>query len=144
MFETKDLKEIFNVTDKAEYEITIPQGYEEDVTNLKETTIETNEKKRVSSINELIIKSVIEEYGKRLTETMVISNKINAMDIMDKEKLFNEVATNINKNSSVATLKQNIIKGERVLTAFENQATSMMTFMVFTMIIMCIGGYQSG
>lgn len=141
-FEISELKEIFNITDKAEYEIAIPKGYENDVINLKETTIAVNEKKRVSSINELIIKSVIEEYGKRLTETVVISNKINTMSVMDKEKLFNEVITSLNKNSSVATLKQNIVKGERVLSSFENQAATMMTFMVFTMIISCIGGYN--
>lgn len=142
LLETKDLKEIFNVTDKAEYEIVIPRGYEKAVINLKETTIAVNEKKRVSSVNELIIKSVIEEYGKRLTETMIISNKINTMGIMDKERLFNEVIASISKNSSVASLKQNIIKGERVLTAFENQAATMMTFMVFTIILSCIGGFH--
>jgi ABC-2 type transport system permease protein len=142
LFEIKELKEIFNITDKAEYEITIPQGYEKDVINLKQTTILVNEKKRVSSINELIIKSVIEEYGKRLTETVVISNKINSMSVMDKEKLFNEVITNISKNSDFATLKQNIVKGERVLTSFENQAATMMSFMVFTIIISCMAGFD--
>ncbi|MGH4125191.1 MAG: ABC transporter permease [Clostridium sp.] len=142
LFETKEIKEIFNITDKSQYEITIPQGYEKDVINLKETTIVAYEKKRVSSINELIIKSVIEEYGKRLTETVVISNKINTMGIMEKEKLFNEVIASINKNSSVATLQQNLVKGERVLTSFENQAATLMTLMVFTMIISCITGFN--
>ena len=64
------------------------------------------------------------------------------MSIINKEKLFNEVITNINKNSDLATLKQNIIKGERVLSSFENQAATMMTFMVFTMIISCITGFN--
>lgn len=141
-FETSELKEIFNVTQEAEYEISIPLGYEKDVINLKDTTITLNEKKRVSSINELIIKSVIEEYGKRLTETLVISNKINTMNVIDKEKLYNEIISNISQNSDLATLKQNIIEGERVLTSFENQAATMMSFMVFTMIISCIGGYN--
>lgn len=140
--ETSELKEIFNVTDEAEYEISIPLGYEKNVINLKDATITLNEKKRVSSINELIIKSVIEEYGKRLTETVVISNKINTMNVLDKEKLFNEVISNISKNSDLAALKQNIIEGERVLTSFESQAATMMSFMVFTMIIICIGGYN--
>ena len=142
LLETKELKEIFSITDKGEYEIIIPEGYEKDISNLNDTTIIINEKKRVSSTNELIIKSVIEEYGKRLTETMVISNKINAIDIMEKDKLFNEVIHSLNKNSSIATLKQNIIEGERVLSSFENQAATMMSFMVFTMIISCIGGFH--
>lgn len=142
LFETKGLKEIFNVTDKSQYEITIPKDYEKAVINIKETTIVVNEKKRVSSTNELIIKSVIEQYGKRLTETMVISNRISAMSITEKEKLFSEVINNIDKNSAVTSLKQNIVKGERVLTSFENQAATMMSFMVFTMIISCIGGFQ--
>ncbi len=142
LFQIKQLKEIFNVIDEAEYEITIPEGYERDVINLKETTIVVNEKKRVSRTNELIIKSVIKQYSEKLTETMLISNKINAMSITDKEKLFNEVITNISKNASVTSLKQNIIQGERVLTSFENQAATLMTFMVFTIIINCIAGYN--
>lgn len=144
LFQTKQLKEIFNVTDEAQYEIIIPKGYEKDVINLKETTIVVNEKKRVSRTNELIIKSVIKQYSEGLTETMLISSKINTMNIMDKEKLFNEVITNISKNSDLTSLKQNIIQGERVLTSFENQAATMMTFMIFTIIITCIAGHNIG
>ncbi|NKF06701.1 ABC transporter permease [Clostridium gasigenes] len=142
LFETKELKEIFNVTDKGQYEITIPEGYEKDIINLKETTIVVNEKKRVSRINELIIKSVIEQYGKTLTENAIISNEISTMSVVDKDKLFNEVISNINKNSSITSLKQNIIQGERVLTSFENQAATMMVFMLFTIIICCIAGFD--
>lgn len=142
LFNEKGLKEIFNVADKSEYEIVIPKGYESSLINRKESTIEVNEKKRVSRNNELIIKSVIEQYGKSLTETMIISKRIQDMSIEDKDKLFNEVINNINKNSSTTAIKGNIIQGQRVLTAFENQASTLMTLMVFSIIMSCIAGYN--
>lgn len=142
LFQSKGLKEIFNVTGKADYEITIPNNYENNLVNLKETAIQVDEKKRISGTNEVIIKTVIEAYTKDLTEYMIISNKIASMSLKDKEKLFNEVISNVNRISSVASLKQNIVKGERVLTTFENQAAAMMTFMVFTIILSCIAGFN--
>lgn len=142
LFNRKELREIFNITNNSQYEIIIPKGYENNLINKKESTIKVNEKKRVSRNNELIIKSVIEQYGKSLTETMVISNKIQTMDIQHKDKLFNEVISNINKVSSSPSIKENIIKGERVLKAIENQAATMMTFMVFSIIMSCIAGYD--
>ena len=36
LFQTKGLNEIFNVTDKAEYEVTVPNGYEKNIISLKE------------------------------------------------------------------------------------------------------------
>ncbi|WP_027624038.1 ABC transporter permease [Clostridium lundense] len=142
LFNEKGLREIFNVTSKSEYEIVIPKGYESNLINRKESTIEVNEKKRVSRNNELIIKSVIEQYGKSLTETMIISKKIKDMSIEDKDKLFNEIINNINKNLSKTSIKENIIQGQRVLTAFENQSATMMTLMVFSIILSCIAGYN--
>lgn len=142
LFSQKELKEIFNVTNDSQYEIIIPKGYENDLINGRESTIKVNEKKRVSRNNELIIKSVIDEYGKSLTETMVISNKIQTMTIEDKDKLFNEVIKNINKISASTSIKENIIKGQRVLTAFENQAATMMTLMVFSIIMSCVVGFN--
>lgn len=146
LFNAETFKEIFNVTNKSQYEIIIPKGYEDTLINEKESTIKVNEKKRVSRTNELIIKNVIEQYGKSLTESMLISKKIdamsNAISIEDKDKLFNEVINNINKNSVTTAIKQNIVTGERVLTAIENQAATMMTLMVFTILISCIAGFN--
>lgn len=142
LFNEKALKEIFNITDKSEYEIAIPKGYENALINGKEGIINVNEKKRVSRNNELIIKSVIEQYGKGLSETMVISKKIDAMNVENKEKLFSEIINNINKESATKAIKSNIIQGERVLTSIENQAASMMALMVFTIILTCIAGYN--
>ncbi|MFD3157205.1 ABC transporter permease [Haloimpatiens sp. FM7330] len=142
LFQTKELKQIFNVTNKSQYEIVIPKDYEKNIISLKQSTIKVNEKKRVSRINELVIKNVIEQYGKSLTESRIISNKINSMNVLDKEKLFSDVINNINKNAAVNPIKDNMIKGERILTSYENQAATMMSLMVFVIIMNCVAGYD--
>lgn len=142
LFEMENMKDIFSISDKEDYVMTIPKGYEDNLANLKENKIKVDENKRVSKINEIIIRAVIDEYGKSLTETMVISNKIGESSIADKEKLFNEISNNINKLSQETALKTNMIKGERILTSFENQATSMITLIMFMIIMGCIGAYN--
>lgn len=142
LFKTKGLKEIFNVTEEGNYIITIPKNYENDIRTLKETTIEVEEKERVSMANELIINNVIKEYGKKLTENRIILNRINTLNIEDKETLFSEVTNNIDNNLSTTSLRENIIKGERVLTAFESKAANMMALMIFTIIMGCIAGHD--
>ncbi|MBC8059724.1 MAG: ABC transporter permease [Clostridiaceae bacterium] len=142
VFETEGLKKLFNLTNKGEYVLTIPKGYEDSISKLKETTIRVDEKERTSRSNEIIIKSIVNQYGKSVTETLIISNKIEALNIQDKEKIFNEVISSLTRISGENALKTNILKGERTLNSFENQAASMMTFMLFIIVMGCVGAYH--
>jgi ABC-2 type transport system permease protein len=142
LFYSEGVKELFNVTDKGKYVITIPEGYESNLINLKQNTILVNEKERVSDSNETIIKAIINQYGKSLTETMIISDNIKKLNVKDKEKLFNDVTAAISKLSSVSALKENMIKGQRTLTSFENEAASIITYILFMIILSCVGAYH--
>ncbi|WP_055666950.1 ABC transporter permease [Desnuesiella massiliensis] len=142
LFQAEGIKDLFNISEKGDYVITIPKGYEDNLINLKDMDIKVDEKKRVSRTNEAIVRIIINQYGESLTESLIISNKINEMTLKDKEKLFNEVTNSINSLGAKSALKTNIIQGERTLSSFENQAASMMSYMLFMMIMGCVGGYH--
>ena len=142
LFQAEGIKDLFNLSEKGDYVITIPKGYEENLASLKDSTIKVDEKKRASRTNEAIVRTIINQYGESLTESLIISNKINEMTLADKEKLFNEVTSSINSLGAKSALKTNIIQGERTLSSFENQAASMMSYMLFMMIMGCVGGYH--
>ena len=136
---SEELKNIFNISDNGDYLIKIPEGYEQNLLNSKETTITVEEKKRISRNNEVIIKTIIDEYGKNLTESLIIANNI---DYENNQKLIKEISKKIEYINSTTSLKANIVDGKKVLTSFENQAASMMTFMIFTIIMGCVAGYH--
>jgi ABC-2 type transport system permease protein len=142
LFKNEGIKELFYLTKKGDYVLTIPKGYENSISSFKEATIKVDEKERASRSNEIIIKSILSQYGKSLTEAITISNKIEALNVQDKEKILNEVISNLNRVSAQSALNTNIMKGERTLSSFENQAASMMTFMVFIMVLGCVGAYH--
>lgn len=110
LFNAEGIKELFNVTDKGKYVITIPEGYENNLINLKQNIIQVNEKERASDNDEIIIKAVINEYGKSITETMIISDNIKKLDVKNKGKLFDEVTASLNKLSSKKSLERKYYK----------------------------------
>ncbi|MDF2674904.1 MAG: family transporter protein [Clostridiales bacterium] len=142
MFKSEGIKDLFNVTEDGQYLITIPDGYQEGINNLRDVSIRVDEKERVSRTNELIIKAVVEQYGKHLTKSITISNKIESLEVVDKEKLYNEVITSINRVTALRTIKNNPVKGERTLSSYENQAATLMTYMVIMMIMGCVAGHH--
>ena len=142
LFLSEGIKELFNITDKGDYIFTIPKGYEENILSSKDITINIDEKERVSRSNETIIKTVIEEYGKQLTETMMIQNRIGDLPKDYKENSFEEISNKLKEVSKGNSIKNNIVKGEKSLSSFENQGASLMTFMVFSMIMGSIAGYH--
>lgn len=142
LFNAEGIRKLFNVTDKGKYAITIPRGYENNLMNLKQNTIQVNEKERASDNDEIIIKTVINEYGKSITESVIISDNIKKLNIKDNEKLFNEVTASINKLSSEKALKENIIKGQRTLTSFENEGASLITYILFMIILGCVASHH--
>lgn len=142
LFSAEEIKDLFKVSDKGDYIITIPKEYENNLIGLKDTTINIDEKKDISRDNELIIKAILDQYGKSLTESIVIANKIEQLDLQDKEKVFKEVKSNLEKALGTSALKTNLMKGERALSSFENQAATMMSFMLFSMILSCVAGYH--
>lgn len=137
------LKELFNIKQKADYVLIIPEGYENNLVNLKKDTITVNEKKRDSGYDDYIIKELIKEYGLQLTQVSTISKNITNMSVNDKEKLFNEVIGDINSISQKRALKGNIVKAKRTLTSYENEAASMMTYIVFMMILGFIASHYT-
>ncbi|HEY5560384.1 MAG TPA: ABC transporter permease [Clostridiaceae bacterium] len=142
LFENQSIKKLFNLTKQGQYILTIPKGYENSISNLRQTTIKVDEKERTSRSNEIIIKSIISQYGKSLTELITISSKIEKLNLQDKAKILNQVSEELNRVSSETSLKTIIMKGERTLTSFENQAASMMTYMLFMIVLGCVAGYH--
>lgn len=141
IFQSEELKKLFNVSDKGSYIITIPKGYEENVTNLKDTSIRIEEKNDDSHENEIIIKTIINEYGKGLTESGIIFNKITGLNAEDKERLFNQVTSSINQLYSTKVLENDMLKGKRTLTSYENQAASIITYLFFMIIMSCTASF---
>lgn len=142
MFRSEGIKDLFKVTENGQYFITIPNGYQGSINNLRDVSIRVDEKERVSRTNELIIKAIVEQYGKHLTKSITISNKIEALEVIDKEKLYNEVIASINRVTGIRGIKLNLIKGERTLSSYENQAAALMTYMVIMMIMGCTAGHH--
>ncbi len=139
LLNSDELKNLFNISDNGDYIINIPKNYEKDLLQLKDTTITIDEKNRVSRQNEVIIKSLIEQYGKSLTESLIVNNN---MDLRDNEEIINKITTTLKSINETTSIKSNKIEAERVLTSFENQSASMMTFMLFTIIMGCVAGYH--
>lgn len=142
LFSTEGISDLFNITENGAYVITIPEGYEDSVLKLKDVNINIDEKERVSRSNELIMKAIVEQYGKHLTKNIIISNKIESMDVKDKEKLYEDVINSINESASQRAVKNNIVEGERTLSSYENQAAALMTYMVIMMIMGCVAGHH--
>ena len=139
LLSSDELKNLFNISDNGDYIINIPKNYEKDLLQLKDTTITIDEKNRVSRQNEVILKSLIEQYGKSLTESLIVNNN---MDLRDNEEILNKIMTTLKSINETTSIKSNKIEAERVLTSFENQSASMMTFMLFTIIMGCVAGYH--
>ena len=139
LLNSDELKNLFNISDNGDYIINIPKNYEKDLLQLKDTTITIDEKNRVSRQNEVILKSLIEQYGKSLTESLIVNNN---MDLRDNEEIINKITTTLKSINETTSIKSNKIEAERVLTSFENQSASMMTFMLFTIIMGCVAGYH--
>ncbi|MEW8955986.1 MAG: hypothetical protein AB2369_05595, partial [Clostridium sp.] len=81
LFLSEGIKELFNITEEGDYIFTIPEGYEANILAFKDTTINVEEKERVSRNNEIIIKTIASEYGKKLTEAMMISSNIDKLNV---------------------------------------------------------------
>lgn len=139
LLSSDELKNLFNISDNGDYIINIPKNYEKDLLQLKDTTITIDEKNRVSRQNEVIIKSLIEQYGKSLTESLIVNNN---MDLRDNEEIVNKITATLKSINETTSIKSNKIEAEGVLTSFENQSASMMTFMLFTIIMGCVAGYH--
>lgn len=142
LFNSEGIKDLFNVTGDGDYVITIPEGYEEGILNLRDVNVIVDERERESRSNELIIKAIFEQYGKHLTQNILISNKIDSMDVTDKEKLYEDIISSINKSASSTAIKNSLVKGERTLSSYENQAAALMTYMVIMMIMGCVAGHH--
>lgn len=139
LLKSDELKNLINISDNGDYIINIPRSYEKDLLNFKDTTITIDEKNRVSRQNEVILKSLIEQYGKSLTESLIINNN---MDLRDNQEIINKITTTLKSINETTSLKSNKLEAERVLTSFENQSASIMTFMLFTIIMGCVAGYH--
>ncbi|SHK73325.1 ABC-2 type transport system permease protein [Clostridium cavendishii DSM 21758] len=142
LLNSDDMKKIFNITNKGDYILIIPKNYQENLINAKETTIKIDEKKRISSTNELIITNLIREYGEKVSENIVIQNKIALSDIENKYNLYATINEKITKLYEKSSLNTTIVKAERVLTSMENQAATLMTYMMFTIVMSCIASYN--
>lgn len=142
LFKQKELKDLFNITNEGDYVITIPKEYEKSILGLKDVSIRVDELKDLSKSNELIIRAIALQYGKHLTKSIIISNKIGSMDVADKDRLYEEVIASINDVTSKRAISNNLLKGERILSSYENQAAALMTYMVIMMIINCVAGHH--
>jgi ABC-2 type transport system permease protein len=138
LFQSDELKKLFKFTDKADYVITIPKGYEANIMRLRSSTMKIEENHRSSSSNELILKSILNQYGNGITEAVTVANKTQALKI--KEKALVTVA--LKQISSENALKPKMLRGERILTSYENQAVTLMTFMFFTILLGCVAAYH--
>lgn len=142
LFKSNELKDLFNITNKGDYVITIPKEYEKSILGLKDVSIRVDELKDISRSNELIIKTIVEQYGKHLTKSIIISNKIGSIDVTDKDRLYEEIIASINNVTIKRAISNNLIKGERTLSSYENQAAALMTYMVIMMIMSCVAGHH--
>lgn len=141
LFKANEMQKLFNVTKDGDYLITIPENYENKLMNFKDVTITVDEKERVSRDNELIIKNIIEQYGKNVTENLIVGNKIENLDVADKDNLYNNIVKQINDFSKENSLKINMVRGKKILSSYENQAASLITFMITIMAMGCVGSY---
>jgi ABC-2 type transport system permease protein len=138
LFQSDELKKLFKFTDKADYVITIPKGYEANIMRLRSSTMKIEENHRSSSSNELILKSILNQYGNGITEAVTVSNKTLALKIKEKALITGA----LKQISSENALKPKMLRGERILTSYENQAATLMTFMFFTILLGCVAAYH--
>lgn len=135
LFETKDLKKLFTIKKDSDYTIVIPKGYEKNLSQSKNVNIDINANKDNSNSGDIIIKSVLNEYGKGISQSSIISNKIEELSINDKEKIYKNVSEEINKASEKTAIQNKILNGQKTLTANENEAASMASYMIFMIIL---------
>ncbi|OPJ55721.1 ABC transporter permease [Clostridium oryzae] len=141
MFRENNMKDIFSIKEKGDYEIIIPKNYEKNITLLKPSTIKIIENKETSRSNEAIIKSIISEYGKKITELATISDKVNKLNVVDKEKIYKKITQRVSKNNADNSIDKHILKGQKHLSSYEEQGTSTISFMVMLMIMGCAASY---
>jgi ABC-2 type transport system permease protein len=142
LFSFREFKQLFELSDSGDYIITIPKDFEDNLKELKEVTIQVDEKKRINRINEAIIRSIISEYGRGISQAMIISDKIESLDIKDKESFYSEIAAKISSVEAVSAIKDNILKGEESLNSYENQGATMITFFAIIIAMGCVAGYH--
>lgn len=142
IFKTEGISSMFSIMENGDYVVSIPEGYEKSIMNLEDVSITVDEKERASRSNELIIKAIVEQYGKYLTNSIIISDRIESMNIEDKEKFHGDVIARINEITSQRAVKNNIVKGERTLNSYENQAAALMTYLAIMMIMSCVAGHH--
>lgn len=142
LFSTEEIKRLFEVSDSGDYLITVPKGFESSLMELKEITIKVDEKKRTTRISGEVVKSLIEQYGKIITQSSIINNRIEALNVKDKEALYNEIAGKINGLETTKAIKNHIQKGEATLTSYEYQGASMITFFAIMIAMGCVAGYH--
>ena len=142
LFSTEEIEKLFEVSDTGDYLITVPKGFESNLMELRESVIEVDEKKRTSRISGELIRSLIEAYGKNITQSAVISNKIEALNVTDKEALYSEVLGKVNSVEAAKFIRDNIQMGETTLTSYEYQGATMITFFAMMIVMSCVAGYH--
>jgi ABC-2 type transport system permease protein len=142
MFSTEEMKKLFEVSASGDYLITVPKGFESNLRELKESVIEVDEKKRTSRISGEVIRSLIEAYGKSITQSVGISNKIEALNVTDKEALYSEVSAKVNSVEAAKYIRDNIQEAETTLTSYEYQGATMITFFAMMIVMSCVAGYH--
>ncbi|PJI07463.1 MULTISPECIES: ABC transporter permease [Clostridium] len=116
LFKGKETGQIFNVSSKGDYIITVNKGYGENLKKYKSVEITVDEKKHISDYNEKLIKNIIKDYS----EGFCTNNK-KAYD-----------AAMITK-----TFKNNVVKGDRTLSAYEIEASSLIGYMIIVILMGC-------
>lgn len=142
IFASSEMKRLFNVKKDSDYTITIPKDYEKNISSLKNADIDVTAKNDNTNNGDIIIKSIIKEYGKSLSESVIILGKINNMNVNDKQKLFADISEKINITVNKSAIKNKILKGQRTLTSNENEAASMSAYMIFMTILGFSAGHQ--
>lgn len=115
LFKGKELGQIFNISSKGDYIITVNRGYGENLNKSKNVKITVDEKKHISDYNEKLIKNVIKDYSEGLYNGVIKSSK---------------------------TFKSNIVSGDRTLSAYEVEAASLTVYMIIVMIMNCAKSYD--
>lgn len=115
LFKGKELRQIFNISSKGNYIITVNRGYGENLKKSKTAKIIVDEKKHISDYNENLIKNVIKDYSEGLYNGVIKFSKI---------------------------FKSNIVSGDRTLSAYEAEAASLIVYMIIVMIMNCAKSYD--
>lgn len=116
LFKGKEIGQVFNVSSKGDYIITINGGYGENFKKHKSVEIKVDEKKHISDYNEKLIKNIIKDYS----EGFCTNNK----------KAYVAAAT-------TKAFKNNIVNGDRMLSAYEIEASSLIGYMIIVILMGC-------